>query len=263
MKQLTVLMFLFPIAFNLQADVALTYKNLINTNGAHHLTYYVKNGLLRLSEEQSRRINLYNQAKQVFISIDEQNGNISRIDRHILDKRVEQLNQQRLAHLSQVEAELARKLPTMTRAEQEVGEELVNQLKYPEFYGLHTQIKVKQTNNTKTINGITCQVYDIKRKEQLLRQICMASRESLNLSEADYLTLRNFHQFNYATQTRIMLAMGKTDFLEIDYQLEKMPGLPVEVIGLVNGRLELELLLDNLSKKPLPEALFAIPNTQN
>ncbi|MCW9014423.1 MAG: hypothetical protein OQL06_11615 [Gammaproteobacteria bacterium] len=263
MKQLMPLLFLYFIVFDAPADVTLSYKTFIDKNGSQNLTYSVKNGILRLTENQSERINLYNQSKQIFLSIDQKNANISRIDKNILNKRIEQLNQQRLSKLAEVETGLNKKLQDMSDKEKEIATELVNQLKYPEFYGAHTQIKVIKTAQTKTINEITCDVYDIKRNDSLVKQVCMASRKSLGISPGDYEALRDFHRFNYNTQTRLMLAMGKTDFIEIDYQMENMDGLPLEIITISDNKPTVELLIDSITTKRLDQAYFDIPNSQN
>ena len=245
------------------ADVTLSYNTFIDTPASRYMTYYAKNGILRLNDNQSSRINLYNQSKQIFLSIDQEKGNISRIDRSILNKRVEQLNQKRLARLTQVENELNKKLQNMSDAEKTVAEELVNQLKYPEFYGAHTQIKISKSSSSKTINDINCEVYHVTRKGKLIKRICMASQKDLGIALADYQVLRNFHQFNYAMQTRLMLAMGKTDFIEIDYHQENMDGLPVEITAIEEDRVTTELLLKAISTETLEEKLFQIPKARN
>lgn len=239
-----------------QADATLTVKIFDRQDSSQLLTYYIKDGKVRISEDGSKRTNIYDEAEQHFLSIDQASGNISRIDKDILRQRVETLNKQRLEKLVEVESGLQEKLKTMDEEEKMIAESLVNQLKYPEFYGAHTFIKVEQTEKNKTIQGVPCQVYIISRKDIQLKQICMASAQALGLSAKDYQSLRNFYHFNYNTQTQLLLAMGKTGFTHIDYEQENMPGIPIEVISLDQNGNKTDLLLESLSIKPIDKALF-------
>ena len=135
------------------------------------------------------------------------------------------------------------------------AESLINQLKYPEFYGAHTFIKIEKTTLSKTIRNIGCDVYNIRRGNSLLKQVCIANNKSLKLGN-DYDTLRAFYKFNYNTQTRLMLATGKTNFTNVDYQQENIDGIPIEVILKSEQGDKLELILDSITIKPLENKLF-------
>lgn len=259
MKQLVTLALLLQIAPLCHADATLTYTSYSSGDDGTQMTYYIKDGMLRFIEQGSTRINLYDHSKQIFLSIDNQNGTISRIDKDILKHRTEQLNKQRLQRLEKAETQLDEQLKAMTPEEQEIAASLVNRLKYPEFYGAHTFLEVRPTEETKTINQFTCQVYKINLKERLLKKVCMVEADVIGLSEEDYRTLRDFYHFNYQARTRMMLAAGKTDFTLIDYEQEKMPGVPLEVVSYedqTSTRPDIRLLLKEVSTKMLDSSLF-------
>ncbi len=253
--RLFALLLSFFIAHSSHADTTLTFKSYVK-DSSNQLTYYIKNGVLRFSEQGTKRINLYNKAEQSFISIDQESGTISRIDKDIIAKRVEQLKAKRLKRLAEVEAQLHKRLQTMSDKEKEVAESLVNQLKYPEFYGLHTLIQTNRSNQTQKISNIDCQIYDVKRKTELLRQVCMAEAKALGMSADDYQTLRDFYRFNYLTQSQMMIAMGKTDFTHIDYHQENMPGIAIAIVTKSDKERQPNLLLESISLAKLDQSLF-------
>jgi hypothetical protein len=248
---LALLLLLIKPAF---ADSALTFKTYHNDIEST-LTYYIKDQKLRLFEENSPRINIYDKASQIFSSRDKETGKTSRIDSAILAHQIELLNKKRMIKLSEVEKQLREKLGSMDDKEREIAESLINQLKYPEFYGAHTFIKIIKTSLSKTISNINCDVYNIKRGDTLLKQACIASSDTLKLGD-DFSTLDDFYRFNYSTQTRLMLATGKTDFTNVDYHQENIDGIPIEVITKSEKEDRLEIILHSVSTKPLEAALF-------
>ncbi len=248
---LTLLLLLIKPAL---ADSTLVFKT-YNNGVESSLTYHIKNQKLRMIEKNSSRINIYDSSTQVFTSTDIETGKTSRIDSDILAQQINILNKKRMIKLSEVEKQLKEKLKTMGDKEKELAESFINQLKYPEFYGAHTFIKINKTSLSKNISNIHCDIYNIKRGDFLLKQVCIANNKALNLN-SDFDTLRDFYQFNYSTQTRIMLATGKTDFTNVDYQQENIDGIPVEVIIKSKQGDKLEIVLDSISTRALDEELF-------
>ncbi|MDH5571345.1 MAG: hypothetical protein OEY89_06240 [Gammaproteobacteria bacterium] len=262
MKQLFALIALFYTALG-HADTTLVFKLFPEKDSNQTYTYQIKDGLVRISEQGSNKISLYDKSKQLYQSFDKASGTISRIDKNILGQSIEHLNQQRLAKLAETEKLLQDKLKSRDDEDRRIAEALINQLKYPDIYGAHTFIKVEKTSGTKTINNIECQIYTIKRREEVLKQVCMASSSTLGMPETDYQSLRDFYHFNYSTQTQVMLAMGKSDFSHIDFEAENMPGIPIEIrLGSKQGN-QLESLLHELNTGSLGSDLMQLPNTQN
>ena len=155
-----------------------------------------------------------------------------------------------------------KELESLPEERHEIAESLVNQLKYPEFYGEQTFIETNKGKQTKTINSYDCQVYDISKKGRLMKQLCFSIRQVLGIAEDDYDTLRAFYRFNYMSQTRIKLAMGKTDFLLIDYDKENIQGIPIESTRETPNGKATELVIESISTEPLDRSLFSIPNTK-
>ena len=251
---------LYPLALFLLlikpalADTTLVFK-IYNNHTESSLTYHIKGQKLRMIEKNSPRINIYDNQTQVFTSSDKQTGKTSRIDSIILARQIKRLNQKRMLKLAKTEKQLKEKLKTMSNKEIELAESLINQLKYPEYYGAHTFIKIEKTTLSKTISNTDCDVYNIKRGGSLLKQVCIASRKALNLGD-DFNTLRDFYHFNYRTQTRLMLATGKTDFTDIDYPQENIDGIPIEVIIKSQQGDKPAIILESISNKTLDTALF-------
>jgi len=259
MKQLFALILLCMVAIPGYGDATLTFKTYSKSNNSKLLTYYIKDGVLRYNEEDSNRINLYNRSKQVFMSMNQKDRTISRIDPDIIEQRSKMINQKRLDKLSEVEAGLNEKLKTMSPDDQEVAASLMNKLKYPEFYGAHTFLKVTASKENRTVNGYPCRVYQLRREDTLIKTICVASAEALGLSADDYQTLRDFFHFNYQAQSKMMIAAGKTDFTFIDYRKEKIPGVAVEITEYADKPAEHpSLQIQQVSTKTLEPSLFEI-----
>ena len=261
MKYLTAVLLSLLLSTNGHADTTLEYTTAGKPPG-NTLTYYVKGNLLRFRDGAAPRFNLFNADQQYFISAETESGTIARIDKRLIDKQVEKLSQQRLARVAEEEQQLRELVKDMDQQKIDIAESLINQLKYPEFYGAHTLLKVKPMKQTKTINGIACHQYQVTRKEQPVRQFCMASRNDLGLDENDYRTLRSFLHFNYQTQTRLLIAQAKTSFNHIDYKEQQIPGIPLEIIDYKEQQPVPTLSFKTISDKLLDASLFENPVAQ-
>jgi len=258
--KLNIVLIALLLANNLShADTTLIFKQPDGTlKKENHFTYYIKDGRLRLTEEGNNKINVFDQIKDEFTSLDQDTGNISRINPDIVNQHVEKLNKQRLEKLKSVETELNKKLQTMEPDKKEIAELLMNKLKYPEFYGDHTYLETKKTTTTKHINDIECQIYNVNLQKHLVRQICMTSVDKLKINPQDYATLRAFYQFNYNTQSRISIAAGNTSFTYIDYEAKNMQGVPVEITSFTESGSKQDQVLYQVKNTLLDKALFEI-----
>ncbi len=239
------------------ADITLEFKEVVSKD---LLTYYIKDEQLKFIQSEENRFNLFNQQQQQFISIDLKTAQSAMINENVLNQRISQLNQQRLKKLAQVEHNLNKKLKTMSSTAREVGESLVNVLKYPEVYGEHTQLIVKKSEKSRKILDIPCQVFQLYRAKQLLRDFCVADASSLKILPEDYQTLRSYYAFNYNTQSRLMLAMGKTRFSLIDYEQQKITGVIIESIDYQGAKVTEHLILNSINIDKLPDSGFKLPN---
>ena len=256
MRLLYILLFLLVGLKPAFSDSTLVFKNFSNSSSRSN-SYFLKDNKLRLLEEHSELFNLYDKSKQSFSSINTKTVKFSRIDTETLNLRVHSMNKQRMEKLKTLEKQLKAKLNDRNDdAEKKVSESMLNQLKYPEMYGAHTLLKPRKTKLSKTINKISCDVYQILRKGKEIKRVCMADNQSLNINANDYETLRSFQAFNYTTQTRLMLAAGNTNFTLIDYQQENIAGIPIEIIDTSGETDTLEMMLLSASQGKLEEALF-------
>ncbi|MCW8933995.1 MAG: hypothetical protein OQK98_04670 [Gammaproteobacteria bacterium] len=239
-------------------DATLEFKE-ITSKGL--ITYKIKDEKLKFTQSTQERINLFNRNKLEFISFDPESGVSSVFNNDVLKQRVSQLTQQRLKKLSQVELKLEEKLKTMTPEQQEAGESLINILKYPDLYGEHTLLKINKSDTSKEINNITCQLYQVYRAKQLIKDFCMASAKSLKLSPEDYLTQRSFYAFNYNMQSQLMIAMGKTRFSLVDYDKHDIDGVLIESIDYRDSTIQQHLILNSISHDKVDKSEFTLPKT--
>jgi len=241
------------------ADATLEFKEITSKD---LITYVIKDKKLKLTQSTQDRINFYGQENQEFISFDPQSGLSSLVNNDVLNQRVSKLTQDRLKKLSQVEQKLEKKLQTMTPEEQQAGESLINILKYPDLYGEHTLLKVKKLDTTKQILNTACQVYQVYRDKQLIKEFCMASKKSLKLNTEDYLTQRSFYAFNYKMQSQIMIALGKTRFSLIDYDQHDIKGVLIESIDYKDTAITQHLKLNSINLREVKESEFSLPKVE-
>jgi len=244
------------------ADTTLEFKNLHNPSKQDSIIYQIKDKKLRFTESSSSRVNLFDSNEQQFITFAPGSGKAEMFNREVLDTRVDQLNQKRMLKLSHVEQELKKKLKSMSAKEQEVGESIVNQLKFPEFYGEHTLLKVNALESSKKIGNIECKIYQLIKKKQRLKEYCIASPSSLEMSNSDFQTLKSFYAFDYNMLTRLMLAMGKSDFELINYDKEDMNGVVVEVISFKGDSITQHQMLTSYNTNTLDKDIFALPKSK-
>lgn len=242
------------------ADTTLEFKNLRKPGKQDSILYQIKDHKLRFTESSSARVNLYDSKKQQFITLDPNTKKAEMFNKEVLDARVAQFNQQRLLKLSKIEKELQKKLKIMSKKEQEVGESIVNQLKFPEFYGEHTLLRVNALKSSKKIGEVECEIFQLIKKKQRLREYCVANAAALGMNDNDYQTLRSFYAFDYNMLTRLMLAMGKSNFELIDYEKEKMLGIVIEVISYKGDSISQHQMLTSFNIDTLSKDIFA-PST--
>ncbi len=240
------------------ADTTLNYNLFQNGQNSQQLSYQLREHHLRLTDNVSKRINLFDSDSQQFVSQRQGSDQFSMLNMEILEQRVNQLNQKRMQEVAEIEKKLQARLNTMSTKEQEVGVGVINQLKYPDLYGEHTLLRTYTTGKTKTIDGIECEVIQLKREATLLKEYCMAGSKELGLSAKEYKTLRSFYRFDYTSQSRIMLAMGKSRFDIIDYDKHEMPGVVIEMNTYKDNKLQQQLVLAGVNHKPLKEGLFSL-----
>lgn len=241
------------------ADATLNYSQTQADHKPYSFTFLISEQRLRVDESDSDRINLFRQSGSEFSSYNPQNQQLDLINPAILKARVDALNEQRLQRIKQIEAELQQKLAKMSDTEQEVGEALLNQMKYPAAYGEHTEIKVIPLKDRKTVAGIECQVFQLLKQQQRIKEFCMAPAQALGLSTQDYQTLRSFYAFDYSMVSQLMLAMGKSDFTVIDYDAHDIPGVVLEVIEFNQQQISQHTELTSFSLEPLRAEQLRLP----
>lgn len=243
------------------ADTTLTYRQSQADSKTSSFTFMIKDQRLRVNESSSGRINLFKQAGSEFISYNPKNQQLDLMNPAVLKARVNTLDQQRQQRIKQIETELQQKLTQMSEQEREIGEALLNQIKYPAFYGEHTQIRVIPLKDHKTVAGIECRVYQLVKQQQRIKEFCMAPAEALGLGSQDYQTLRSFYAFEYSMLSQLMLAMGKSDFTVIDYDSHDMPGVVIEAIEFKQQQISQHTELDSFNTEPLQVEQLSLPES--
>ena len=261
MKSYLAAIILLSLAQYAVADTTLEFKNLHNPDKQGSILYQIKDQKLRFTESGSTRVNLFDSHKQQFITFTPRTGKAEMFNHEVLNARVAQLNQKRMLKINHVEEELKKKLKSMSAKEQEVGESIVNQLKFPEFYGEHTLLSINALDNTKKIGKVECKIYQLIKNKQRLKEYCIASPSSLGMSNSDYQTLRIFYAFDYNMLTRLMLAMGKSGFELIDYDKEDMQGVVIEVISYKGDSIIQHQMLSAFDTNMLDKEIYDTPKT--
>jgi len=119
-------------------------------------------------------------------------------------------------------------------------------------------METKKKKTSKHINDIKCLIYNVTLHENLVRQICMAPVDELKISNQDYATLRAFYKFNYNTQSRMMLAAGKSSFTYVDFEAKNMPGVPAEIRLFTKQGSVQDHILYQVDNTTLDKGLFEI-----
>ena len=240
------------------ADTTFEYKRLKDGENLPAFTQYIKAQQLKYVETSSDNANIYQHDIQQFSSTNLKTAEISTLNEEMMNKHIFELNKQRMAQLRDVESKLQQKTRDMTAIQQQAAESLINQLKYPEFYGQHTLLKTKPITKTRKVNKVECKPYQLYRNDILLKEFCMATPESLNMSKQDYQTLRGFYSFDYKMQSNVLIAMGKTGFTMIDYEKQNMPGVVVETITYNDKQISHHSVLGDFNHQALSDSIFAI-----
>ena len=258
-KCLFAIVLLYPGQYA-SADATFEFNSLIPKNNQHSLTYYIKNARLKYTDATSASDNIYDHKSKQFTSLNKKTGKVSSINEQILNRQVARLNEQRMNKLVSIEKELNQKLSTKTDLEKQTGENLINRLKYPEHYGEHSLLNIKELKKTKQINNIKCQRFQLFRQHELLKEYCMASAADLGINQQEYKTLRGFYAFDYNTQSKIMIAMGNTRFAIVDYDQQKIPGVVIETISYEDNQITQHQVLKSVNNDSLNDSIFSLNN---
>jgi len=261
MKKWLILVSLAAVQNICFADATLEFSRYSNSGKQSTFNILVKNQQLRL-DDHSQRFNLFDAQKKRFISQNQRNGKIAQMDMRILTQRADQLNQKRLNRLHKVLSELDKKRPQMSQTELEVSEELINQMKYPKQYGAYTLNQLQKKQIQKEIAGIPCQIYQLSRKKQRLRTLCIADQKQLGLSTQDFNTLLDYEEFQYQVESQINLAMGDADFDLISLQAENISGIVIESQKQLKNQQVILQRLKKISTQALDKEAFKLPKSE-
>ncbi len=259
MKKWLICCLLVTVHHTASGDARLDFLRYTPEGRSLHFSYLIKNQRLRLVAPGSQRFNLFDSQQQAFISLNLQNGNMARMDKRILAQRASQLNHKRLQRLEKIYQEMDKKRPTMSEKEWELTEEVKTQMKYPDQYGTYTLNKLEKTTIQQKIANINCQLYTLKRKNKHLKNLCIANRKQLGISTHDFATLQAYEEFNYQTQSQIMLAMGDANFELVSLKEQQINGVIIKEESIQNKASKTQLVLTKVSTQEIDEEQLKLP----
>ncbi len=238
------------------ADTTLVYSLSQGKDNTLQMSYQIRQHQVRITDDLSPRVNLYDSQKQQFTSLDNKTRKISLMNMNILNQRVTELNQERLERVKTVEKQLEQKLKDMPDKEKNIGISLLNQLKYPDLYGEHTLLELKKGDSEKTIQDIPCKSYHLVKQDQVLKDYCIAPATALGMTNEEARSLGSLYQFEYTTQSKLSLAMGRSNFRQADFKKAGINGIIIEQLDYNEGKPGVHRILKRVDHGKLEAELF-------
>ncbi|MDH3694512.1 MAG: hypothetical protein OER96_08095 [Gammaproteobacteria bacterium] len=87
----------------------------------------------------------------------------------------------------------------------------------------------KQTSEQRDVNGYLCQVVQVFKNQKLDSEMCVASRASLSMTDADYDTLKAMHNFAQRMASKAAMFMNSFGGTLPELATGEIEGLPVAV----------------------------------
>lgn len=114
------------------------------------------------------------------------------------------------------------------------------------------------TGETETIDGKSCEVFELRRGDEKKGSACVASWDTVGIEAADLTVLSDLSEF----QSQLSEAMGPSAISrEGPFELlETIEGFPLRTRAVRGDAMVSETFFEEVRKTPLEEAVFAVPD---
>ncbi len=213
------------------ADTSLTYVN----NGQANMMQ-IKNGILRSTDGVDYM--LYNSKTHTMTVVDHNNKSYSRIDENTM--------KQMGSALSEMQQQIQEQLKNLPPEQQEQMRQMMGG-----GMGELQPLRSQKTSKTAKSGEWSCNMVDVFKGDEKISQVCVADYESLNVSENDYLVMKDF--MGFITSIAEKIPMGKhASFPSSDLGDGMLPVI-------VEGSHQASMRLEKVSNDSLDAALFTVP----
>jgi len=217
-------------------------------------SFLIKDGQVLMqgkSPQGGEFASIYNSQKNHFLIVDYGRQNYYVMDKPLLDKQIKLMEEMRarMKQNMQTQMQMQQLPPEQKKMMEQRMDAMLNPPKPP-------PMKITNTGKAESINGIDCNLFDVHRGEEKVREVCVAKTEALKISEADYNTLRSM--FAYMKDMAETLAKQSPMGSDDGAMMAEMDGIPVEMRDLRQGFVS---RLEGVSNNDISPSLFQIPST--
>jgi uncharacterized membrane protein YgcG len=215
----------------------------------------IKDGMVRMvsSSPQGEQVSIYDNNRKTFTVLDDKEKTYMVMDRNTVQEQAQSFKQMQQQMMAQMQERL-KEMPAEER--QQMEEQMAK-------YGFGTgakkapqpQFTTRKAGRTETVNGMQCEVYESLQDGKPVGQACVASIQSLGLSQADYNTLKGMFAFTRDMAAQFAAAAGGPMPPNPMSTFDNVEGLPIKVSG-TGGEV---MTLEGISHNSLSPNYFGIP----
>lgn len=230
-----------------QADTTITFSD---DRQKEPSSFLIKDGRILMhgqGPQADQMTSIYDSSKNHFIILDHVRKNYYIMDEATINKQIKMMNEMR----TQMEQRMKAQLEQMPAEQRQMMEQRMQaMINPPEIPAM----KIVKTGETSNINGIKCSRLDVYRGDQRTREVCVADPKAINISEADYSTMRSM--FAYMKKMAETFSRQSPMAGNENAMMADMEGIPVEMRDLKMG---FSSRLEGVGNDSLDAQLFNIP----
>lgn len=219
-----------------QADTTLTYAG---ADGQYKI--YLTADAIRIDGD-NQQWQLYRADDPAIVSVDPQHRTLTRLDKRTAGDIRQQMDSLRV----RVESRLSKLPPAKRKAAR-----AAMSARIPGLNKKDQTVGLDHTGNQDTVAGVPCEIVQIVRGGQPADQMCVASRDALDISDASFSTLKSMF--------KLLQNMLKGTGLEgIGLPYKHLSGMPIRFIDSVSQE---QRSLVAVSHAGIPDNRFDIPKS--
>jgi len=234
-----------------QAETVLQYSPVqasADGAGSGTQTIFIRNGKIRMETTTGGKtqVTLFNQATQSFTALNDERRTYMVIDKNFSNNMQQRVQDAR----SQAMAKMKKRLQGMSPERRSLIESAMTGRMQQAKTPAKTSYSLKDTGKTEKIHGIPCRTVLAYKGRQVKTEMCVATIQALNMSQADYRTLLAMQDFMAKMSSGMMQGSG------ILPGGETLGGVPVRIRNMDSHQ---GAELSRVSHDPLPDGSFQIP----
>lgn len=154
---------------------------------------FIGTGCVKVIDHEAPDVySIYDSTNKQFVSVDKRERQYYQLN----EQAMKDMGQQIKSAQQQMMVQMQEQMKDMTPEQRQQMEQMMGQMGMPTTSpSQRPKVRIEATAQYRKVNGIRCKIINVYRGDTKEREVCVANREALGLSKADYDTLVDMGEF--------------------------------------------------------------------